>query len=102
MKPVDDEYFEEQNRSVSRISFAVLMAFLPLIVAAWVLLWQIFTYLREGSWTSFSLVDGLAWLKVTWAVNPTDWLGLHILLNQIHVSIGFLLLSLLLAWALSD
>ena len=102
MKSVDDDYVEELNSSGPRISIATLMAFLPLISAVWIFVWQVFTYLRQGNWIPFSLLDGLAWLKVPWAVTPTDWLGLHNLLNQVHVSIGLLLLSIFLAWTLSD
>lgn len=94
MKPVDDGYAEEKKLFKPMEVFGLLLMLLPIFLSAWIFVWQIYSYLRWGHWTSFSIIDGLAWLKIEWANNPTDWIGLHSFLDKLHASVGLMLIVL--------
>lgn len=49
--------------------------------------WQIYKYLRVGSWPSLSVVDALKWCNVQWATTPVDWVGLHRSLEWMPLSL---------------
>ena len=53
--------------------FGLVAIGIPLMV----LMKQIMSYLHAGFWSSFSVIDALAWLGNAWALFPTDWLGAH-------------------------
>jgi hypothetical protein len=64
-----------------------------------VLGWQVFMWLKSSAWTDLSVVHGLQWLEVSWAMNPTDWLGVHEVLNDFPLAIALPLLGWALGWA---
>jgi hypothetical protein len=45
------------------------------------------------------VVHGLQWLEVSWAMNPTDWLGVHEVLNDFPLAIALPLFGWALGWA---
>lgn len=49
---------------------------------------QIYAYLQTGEWTPISIVTVLAAVPDYhwWAINPTEWIGLHKVLDHIPVS----------------
>jgi hypothetical protein len=49
--------------------------------------WQIYSYLRLGEWQSLSIITALLWLNVDWARLPSDWAGVHKILDAIPLSL---------------
>jgi hypothetical protein len=70
--------------------------------AIMVLLRQVLLYLKNGAWVKISVIDGL--LQFTrhhppdWLIYPGDWIGVHKILSQIPLAVGFILLGLV--WAI--
>lgn len=62
-----------------------------------ILIWQIYGYLRFENWRSLSLVDVLSSFEVKWAIAPTDWIGLHRILEWTPLSLLVLIVGLVLA-----
>ena len=56
--------------------------------------WQVYEYLRYDIWTPVSPITALEWMKIKWALNPTDWLGLYNLLKMVPLS----LLMIVFGW----
>jgi hypothetical protein len=49
--------------------------------------WQVYEYLRYNTWNSASVITALQWMKIHWAMNPTDWIGLHNILSMTPLSL---------------
>jgi hypothetical protein len=65
------------------------------LAALAIIFWQVYAYLRFSIWNEVSLITALMWIDSNWATYPTDWIGLHNLLQKIPLSglsflIGFL------------
>jgi hypothetical protein len=87
------------------LGYGCLAAFLYLISL------QIYRWFREGDWTHFAVADGLQlWLTrccvkdgdtgrlaalVHWLEAPTDWMGLHKVLEILPASLALFALSIL-------
>jgi len=87
------------------LGYGCLAAFLYLISL------QIYRWFREGDWTHFGVADGMqAWLTrccvqdgdtgrlaalVHWLEAPTDWMGLHKVLEILPASLALFALSIL-------
>lgn len=61
----------------------------PIFSGIFVVVWQIYRYLRYDIWTSVSVIDALRWSSVMWAHNPTDWLGIYRILDWMPLSLAF-------------
>ncbi len=61
----------------------------PILVPIGIVGWQIYEYLRHDIWNSLSVVSALQWWGVKWANAPTDWVGLHRILDWIPLSLAF-------------
>jgi hypothetical protein len=64
-----------------------IFGFSLMLCAICLLGWQAYEYLRYSFWTPISIITMLEWMKVGWALNPTDWLGLYNLLNKTPLSL---------------
>jgi hypothetical protein len=64
-----------------------------MLCAVCLLGWQAYEYLRYNFWTPISVITVLEWMKVGWALNPTDWWGLYNLLKAIPLSLTFLVVG---------
>jgi hypothetical protein len=87
------------------LGYGCLAAFLYLITL------QLYRWFREGDWTRFGVVDGMqVWLTrccvkdgdtgrlaalVRWLEAPTDWTGLHKVLEVVPASLALFALSIL-------
>jgi hypothetical protein len=87
------------------LGYGGLAAFLYLISL------QLYRWFREGDWTRFGVVDGMqVWLTrccvkdgdtgrlaalVRWLEEPTDWMGLHKVLEVVPASLALFALSIL-------
>ncbi len=58
---------------------------------------QIYEYLRTGSWLSVSVISTLAWCGIApianWAAVPNDWIGLHRILSMIPTSLALIVVG---------
>jgi hypothetical protein len=64
--------------------------------------WQIYHYLRHDIWNSVSVVSALQWSGVKWAIAPTDWLGLHRILEWMPLSLAFVVIGILILFAVAS
>lgn len=81
----------------------------PLLMIAAVLSWlaalallafQTYAWARYGTWAGYKTIELVAFLGADkWAVQPTDWLGVHAFLMWLPLPGFFFALGLLLAWA---
>ena len=72
------------------------VVFLLMMMSAFGLLgWQVYEYLRYSQWPSISIITALEWMKIGWALNPTDWIGLHNILSKTALSLAMFLLGFL-------
>lgn len=56
--------------------------------------WQIYIYMRTDIWGSIGLLDFLgSELGWAWAEHPTDWIGLHKILNLPNAGVSIMLIS---------
>jgi hypothetical protein len=65
-----------------------------------VLVYQALGWFRTDVWTSVSVLTGLQWLQIRWALLPQDWRDLHNLLANLPLVIVLPVLGLLGAIAL--
>lgn len=59
-----------------------------------VFVYQIYTYLKIGKWSSITVVDGLVELGISWANHPTDWKGAWNILENTPLSLFLILTSI--------
>jgi hypothetical protein len=68
------------------------------VPAAWVIVRQVWLYLRQGIWHPMSLLGALRVVigdqGNPWLVYPEEWIGLHAVLNWIPLSLVFFVLGL--------
>lgn len=74
-----------------------LIKFLPAIALIFgglgVVGWQVYEYLRYNSWDSISIITALQWMKIQWAFNPTDWIGLYNILGMVPLSLTMIVVG---------
>jgi hypothetical protein len=58
-----------------------------------VLGWQVYEYLRYSFWMPISVITGLSWIKLEWALNPTDWIGVFNILSNIPLSLALVVVG---------
>jgi len=83
------------DKDTNEIAFAIFMLgfFLgPIGIVGW----QIYEYLRHDIWNSVSVVSALQWLGVKWAIVPTDWVGLHRILEWTPMSLTLVAIGVLI------
>lgn len=75
---------QESENKDTFLGFLVLVMFGGLCVFGY----QVFLYLKNGSWTSISLVDTalLVAPNNSWLNYPMDWVGMHKILSSIPLS----------------
>lgn len=71
------------------LAIALLVLALPLIGL------QALYYLKEGGLLPFSMLDGLRFLNVGWAEDPTSFVWLHEMLKHTQLSPVLLFLAVL-------
>jgi hypothetical protein len=62
-----------------------------------VLVYQALGWFKTSIWTSVSVVTGLQWLGVRWAIGPREWRGLHEVLANVPLTIALPVIGLLAA-----
>jgi|SRR3989304_2915766 len=79
----------ESSRSSDTSALDILIPILGvgLLAAIGIIGWQIYTYLKLGEWTSLSIITVLRWFSADWARSPSDWAGVHKILNEIPLSL---------------
>ncbi len=89
-----------KKSSTDWIGFAALSVATSFLMGFLVLIWQIYSYLRIDVWSSVSPVDVLRWAGVSWAVFPTDWLGLYRVMDWMPLSLFVPAVGILFAFLL--
>jgi hypothetical protein len=66
--------------------------------------WQALTWLMTSVWKPVSVLTGLMWLKLPWAVFPASWQNLHQFLGNTPLALALLAVAMLsfVALAVSD
>ena len=59
--------------------------------------YQVYYYLKNGTWFSISLIDSFAYIGSDWALQPNNWYGIWNLLNKIPLSM--MLAFIAIQWA---
>ena len=49
---------------------------------------QALGWFKSSIWTSVSVVTGLQWLGVRWAIGPQEWRGVHEVLGNVPLAIA--------------
>jgi hypothetical protein len=84
-------YWIEPIIDITRI---VLLVALPAVAGCGIILFQIYAYLRFSTWVSISVIDVAAYFSNdAWLSSPTDWNGLHSLLNMVPASLVLLFIA---------
>ena len=79
-------------------ALAILAGTWCVLGALGVLAFQIYHYLRYGSWIALSVLDVLKGVGIEWALRPADWAGLHQFLDWVPLSAALLVLGVVIAW----
>lgn len=84
--------FQEQVDTVLVSSFSGTFG----IAGVGIIGWQIFRYLKDGDWPAVSLITALQWMGVEkpWVSNPTEWVGLHSVMDTIPLSLTLVVLAI--------
>ncbi|TAK40451.1 MAG: hypothetical protein EPO27_20945 [Betaproteobacteria bacterium] len=77
----------DRSNEPELLGYLVWVLLLGFLVAAAILGWQVYSYLRFGRWPALSTIVLLQWLQIDWARSPRDWTGLHELLDAIPMSV---------------
>ncbi len=64
--------------------------------------YQIYQYLKIGEWVRISVITVLRYNEVSWAWYPTEWIGVHKILDNIPVSIASCAIGILLTYVLIE
>lgn len=64
----------------------------PVLAGIGIFCWQGYSWLKEGAWTAFSILDLMlfAGIQSDWAVAPNSWYGLWSLFNWLPGSVALL------------
>jgi hypothetical protein len=81
----------DSDKSAGLFALGCLILASCFVGAIGVLAWQVYIYLRTGSWPGLSAIDLLRWLGIAWADMPTDWIGVHRLLEETPLSLSIFL-----------
>ena len=80
-------------------SWAAAGAGASVIISLFVVLYQIYLYLKHGEWVSLSVIDGLLYLfrknPPPWLIYPDDWIGVHRLLERTPLALGLFIFAIL-------
>ena len=89
---------DSNQEDISVVGFAATLLGFGVLGAFGILGYQIYFYLRSGYWLSISIITALGWLESEWALNPTQWLGLHKILNSVPLSVASLAFGFIALW----
>ena len=55
--------------------------------------WQVYEYLRYNFWTPVSIITVLKLMSFSWALNPSDWIGLYNILAKMPLSLTMVVIG---------
>lgn len=98
----DDETTKGQPNETSNF-FGEMLGYIliaaPFIASTAIVGFQVYIWLRSGSWPKISVLDGLKYLSNNqWLVHPTDWTGLHSMLSDGALSAALFLIGIAMVW----
>ena len=69
-------------------SWGYFAAFATFVAGPCIVVSQCYRWLRDGEWPPVSVITALQLAGVNWSFWPTDWLGLHKMLNRMPLSVA--------------
>lgn len=60
-----------------------------------VLVWQVLQFMKFGIWNPVSVISALELMKVQWAFEPNDWMGIHEIFKFMPLSLSMMMPVLL-------
>lgn len=54
---------------------------------------QVYLYLKQGYWVSYSIIDGLIEIDPLWQIYPNDWVGLYEICKKIPLNFSLFVLG---------
>ncbi len=79
-------------------AYVIVAGFFCLLGLLGVSIFQVYQYLRHGSWMALSLLDIVERGGIGWASRPTDWFGLHQFLDWMPLSAALFVVGIVIAW----
>ncbi len=87
---------EKTNETNIGVTVGLFLVLGFILVPIGIVGWQIYEYLRHDIWNSLSVVSALQWGGVKWANAPTDWVGLHRILDWMPLSLALVAIGILI------
>ncbi len=69
------------------------------LIGGGIVIYQIYNYLKTGTWLRISIINAFVLFENKWAINPNDWGGLWAVLNKTPLSISLISFSFGLFYA---
>lgn len=73
---------DTKGKEVNNSKEAAALIFV--VAPACMFIYQLYLYMRNGEWTSYSVIDLLIYFGNKWAMYPYDWLGFWKVLELIN------------------
>ena len=91
-------YFKPETRrpeslkssDTSALDMLIPILAVGVLAAIGIIGWQFYSYLKLGEWPSLSVITLLRWFNIEWAGAPSDWVGVHMILNEFPLSLAAL------------
>ena len=84
----------QRRRNVGN-SIILTIAGALMVAGAWTIGKQCYTYLRYGEWKAESVLSAF---DSNWAATPSDWIGLHDILNWVPLSFALILAGIAISF----
>jgi hypothetical protein len=76
---------------------AAFIFWIGILALPTVLGWQTAVYLKDDTWPSLSVIDGLKFLDLEWAYYPHVWLWPHNVLGHLNLGLGICVICMMVA-----
>ncbi len=87
-KPESQRLASSELSDTSALDILIPILGLGVLTAIGIVGWQIYSYLKLGEWPSLSVISVLSWCNIEWARSPSDWVGVHRILNEFPLSLA--------------
>ena len=87
-KPESRGSANSESSDTSPLDILIPILALGVLGAIGIIGWQIYSYLKLGEWHSLSVITVLRWCNIEWANSPSDWAGVHKILNEFPLSLA--------------
>ena len=77
-----------ESSDTSPLDILIPILALGVLAAIGIVGWQIYSYLKFSEWHSLSVISALRWCDIEWARSPSNWVGVHKILNEFPLSLA--------------